>query len=535
MREACQICIRQEKHQGYWCERELLSIGEVQIRAGDFDGSLDSIRKSEYEYGRNMGLQDLAKALAATGQKERAFAVLNEIKLSGCENKSYLEDGVRLSWIEHLTSTGDLDAARTAVDRLAIPESRPAGLQRVAVGYFKKGDKQAAERHFQEAIAAATAITEEYDRAKALWEIADAQIAVGRTASAKSTIEGLAKAAGGFSDGWAKAAALREAAVRAVKLNDQQLSTRLFGQAVETRVTRNDRTADLNADNTVEMLASVAKAQADLGGINDAQKTAEVIRNSVSDPIDKRSCHGVLVDISIAQAKAGAFADAIATARSIEDHEGYTIGYGDPLSAIAQIQLEKGDRQAALATASQIQNGSSQAIAKLRIAIAYARDGDKAPAKKVARGIRLDSRHQLGRIAVIEFNYTKPDTWAYVYEPGFTMMSWQWADERAAEVGAAAMTLSLMLGEPPDVRYDVAFRDVLEQSIIRALARAHAANGNANGALTWADRVGSDKKAPENDFKATDAVECRVGALVGVAEGMLDKHDAVKAPKDKPN
>ncbi len=74
--EASEIVRKQGEEQHYWCERALLDIGKVQIQAGDFDGALQSIRSSSYEYGRNAGLVDLAEAIAASGQPERAFATL---------------------------------------------------------------------------------------------------------------------------------------------------------------------------------------------------------------------------------------------------------------------------------------------------------------------------------------------------------------------------------------------------------------------------------------------------------------------------
>ena len=38
LKEAAQIASRQDEEQGYWCERRLLRIAELQMRAGDFDG-----------------------------------------------------------------------------------------------------------------------------------------------------------------------------------------------------------------------------------------------------------------------------------------------------------------------------------------------------------------------------------------------------------------------------------------------------------------------------------------------------------------
>src|SRR6266478_8580397 len=76
LRDASEIALKQDGHQQYWSERVLLQIGDVQIRARDFDGALRSIRGSSYEYGRDAGLVQLAEALAGDGRWERALDVL---------------------------------------------------------------------------------------------------------------------------------------------------------------------------------------------------------------------------------------------------------------------------------------------------------------------------------------------------------------------------------------------------------------------------------------------------------------------------
>src|SRR5262245_2831435 len=55
LREACEIALKQDEEQQFWTERVLLHIGELQIRAGDYDGALKSIRGSAYPYGRDIG------------------------------------------------------------------------------------------------------------------------------------------------------------------------------------------------------------------------------------------------------------------------------------------------------------------------------------------------------------------------------------------------------------------------------------------------------------------------------------------------
>src|SRR5579872_2938467 len=52
LREASEIALKQGETERFWTEHVLLEIGEVQIRAGDFEGALRSICGSDYDYGR---------------------------------------------------------------------------------------------------------------------------------------------------------------------------------------------------------------------------------------------------------------------------------------------------------------------------------------------------------------------------------------------------------------------------------------------------------------------------------------------------
>jgi hypothetical protein len=66
--------------------------------------------------------------------------------------------------------------------------------------------------------------------------------------------------------------------------------------------------------------------------------------------------------------------------------------------------------------------------------------------------------------------------------------------------------------------------DLLEPEIVQAVARAHDATGDPAQALAWARKIGSDAKvASKDDFRAQWPVEQRIGALAGVAEGILDR------------
>src|SRR5262245_23211070 len=75
LREASELALKQGAEEHLWTDRVLLTIGELQARAGDYDGALRSIRGSGYPHGRQIGLLHLTQALALAGQKERALEV----------------------------------------------------------------------------------------------------------------------------------------------------------------------------------------------------------------------------------------------------------------------------------------------------------------------------------------------------------------------------------------------------------------------------------------------------------------------------
>jgi hypothetical protein len=94
----------------------------------------------------------------------------------------------------------------------------------------------------------------------------------------------------------------------------------------------------------------------------------------------------------------------------------------------------------------------------------------------------------------------------------------------AAQVAAEAMALWQALEGKREQPYAAMFKDVRPPEVMRALARAHAASGKASEALAWAKQIGSgDKANPSGDYSANWPMQQRISALVGVAEGILDR------------
>ena len=530
LREASRIACRQDAHQSYWCDRALLQVGSVQIRARDFEGALKTIEASKYEYGRHSALVDLASALARAGQRERALAVLRQIGTDHGWEQMWLDDRVRTAWLEHEISAGEHEKARETIEEMVTAESRAGGFSQLAKAYAKVGDAAAAERAFQLALAVSKSIPDDFARAKALGELADAQLTTGKS-QAKQTIRDLVEASGSMKDPLARVAALREAAVRTARMQERQGADRLFRQAIDAREAIQPP-VPCPEENRVGALEQIAKAQAGVGYFEDAVKTARMIIHSDKDfTVDGRR-EDAMCAIAVAQSKAGLFTDAVATALSVQYYHQYR---EEALLEIATVQLSRGDRKGATATAEQIPNPSMKAIALLKIATVCAKSGQGDCAKRIAGRIHVVGRHMLplpGQ-SPKEFDYRRPETWGCLYDlpPNYsTSLTRSMAVDKAQRLAGAAMTLAQSLGESHNTRYAEMFKDLPWPEVVRATARAHAMNGDAKEAQAWAAQIGSDEKLASPDDRqvtaqnldATSRVEQRIYALIGVAEGILD-------------
>jgi tetratricopeptide (TPR) repeat protein len=518
LREASEIALKQDQEQRYWTQRVLLHIGDLQIQAGDFEGALRSIRGSSYDYGRNAGLSQLAEALARQGQRERAFDTLRVLGSGHRWRQDYLEDEVQLRWIEWLIASGAIERAGKAVGELKSKRYRVKGLWNVAAAYARSGDADRATQEFTVAVSTAFDLKDERDRAWALLEIAEAQLSVGRTDQANTTIRRLLEPVES-KDPWVRFVALKEGAVLAAKAKDDDSAHALFRRAIDAQ-------SAVNEMNKTNALMNLAAAQAEVGYVRDALKTASMIPQA-------ESRYGeALFAIAVAQLRANDAEGAVRTGLSIKDYLQYR---DDALHAIVDHQIAKRDLKGALDSAQKPDNPSRKAAAILKVATAHARAGDRKSAADVAAQVELTPRSTLLRRAGKElFDYRLARTWGVRYDDtdSFTNASHHWSSERAAEVAAAAMTLAQALGQKPDESYAILFNNINTKEVIQALARAQAARGDAREALAWAKEIGRSSKAKSDDDDYPQAVERRIHALMGVAEGILERSRDL--PKTRP-
>jgi tetratricopeptide (TPR) repeat protein len=516
LREASETALKQGEHERYWVDLVLRDIGDVQIRADDLDGALRTFRGSGDSFVRETGLIHLAEALARDGKRERAFAVLRLLDPDNGYRQGELQDMVQLQWGEHLIASGQLVFANKAIALMKSNGYHVDGLRQLAVAYARSGNAEQATKRFVQAVNAAVLLKDEWDRAQCLWEIAHAQLVVGAADAAKTTIHRLAETVE-FKDPYVKVAALRESAVLSAKAKDKQTAYRLFRRAIESQKA-------VNTLNRIKVLEQIAEAQAGVGFLKDALTTALMIKHNVKDFTQDGEREQALCAIAVAQGEAGDAESAVRTALSIKHFTQYR---DDALNKIVEHYIVQQDMTAALTTTEKFDNPTRRATAILHVATVVARSGDRKTAADIAGRIHLNSRFGFLNIARRSgFDYRLPQTWGVCYEldGGFTMSSNSLSVQRATDVAGAAMGLFQALDQKPAQSYAVLFNEVADEQVARSLARVHAHWGDANEALAWAKQIGCDDRAGSKDnFHDAQAVERRIHALIGVAEGILDR------------
>ena len=233
--------------------------------------------------------------------------------------------------------------------------------------------------------------------------------------------------------------------------------------------------------------------------------------------------------IAIAQYKKG---DDAGANRTIESIQIYTQYQDDGYHELARLQMEKNDFRKAVVTAGRIRQSSKRAVALLSIAKAVPLAGDHHQAIKIATHIDLPCEGLFDPTDGTRFQFDVPRTWGLKFDSSHGMPSLWAAIERSAEVASAAMSLAILLHRPSNESRAVDF-DRFYPEVVVALAREQARSGDANDALNWAHKIGSDKIEMTEEGRLRDSwgVQRRLHALIGVAEGILDRLGVAPTPQ----
>jgi hypothetical protein len=347
----------------------------------------------------------------------------------------------------------------------------------------------------------------------ALSDIADAQLSVGAVDAAMTTTRELISQAE-QSETWKKLHWISLSAVLTAKAGDKPSAERLFARAIDACNQINPGNDALDSANKAGALSHIAVDQVSVSEFEGALRTASLISRNGSNGHSEPEHDLALYAISVAQTIGDDIPAALRTAKLIELYPQYR---NDALANIVAYEIRKSRYSSALSIAQEIDEVLYRAINMLKVAIAHAKAGDEKAAIEVAMKVSVRSKNDHPFSETLDdFDYRRPNTWIPPAHSGGSMSMMRHHEERCASIAANAMTLSQHLGCVPDKSYAVIFKDVYSDEVIRALTRAHAAFGDANVALAWAREVGT------NDGKSLRA-PVTIGALVGVAEGVLDK------------
>ncbi len=520
LRSASELVAEQNSVYEIWTLPLRHHVSRLQIRIGDFEGARKSALGTAGSHVRGGHHADFAEALAAAGKWQDALDLIGEppsyeeelTPHDEFEQEEY--DRVRLRCVEHLIATGDLNESTQAIPKIVLNTYRGEALRQLAVAYAKLGNHSKSARIFKLALSSSAKV-DGYEHAQALWRMAEAQHSLGLEDAAKATMKQLVDAADGLGD-W-KAEALSKAAVLAAQLNDRGASASLFERAIDAGLRLN------TYNNRARSIQLIATAQARMGQIEVAISTAKLIAHNDSDSQQDAFREEALLAVVKAQLTAGNPEGAERTAFAIS----YFLYYRDrALHAVVEHHLKKGAFAKSLETAGKVDNPMRRASAILKTATAYARKGDTEMAREVAARIELTSESSTpGAFDHAAFDFRQPATWVRNYvEEDAVIRQGSLAEQRVCELAASAMTLAQTLSISPKPNYAELFKDVPSNAAIRALAYSHAASGDAGEAMAWAEQVGSDEKALQSfDREAVNAVQKRFYALVGVAEGLIER------------
>ena len=276
------------------------------------------------------------------------------------------------------TAIGTLaDAYRTA-QRIDDVEHRARALKDIADAQLKAGN-------VTDALETAQKIDDAGGRARALRRIADAQLKAGNVTDALETAQEINKEAW-----WLRAWALRDIAYAQTKAGNRQAARQTLADALKT-------TQEIgNAKDRTQALRSIADAQAKAGNrqaarqtLVDALKTAQEIDEAGSRAQALRDIADAQATIADALAKAGNVAEALKTAQEIEHAQAHAW----TLRHIAVALAKAGNMTETLKIAQKIVHVENRIVALSDIAATLAETGKVTEALKIAQEMDQPGAH----------------------------------------------------------------------------------------------------------------------------------------------
>jgi hypothetical protein len=286
-------------------------------------------------------------------------------------------------------------------------------------------------------------------------------------------------------------------------MKENQNANRLFQDAIESA-------KRLDLEHQHRVLGYIVAARAKVGDITGAKMTAEMIGASVEASWRRDVALVSIVDSLLISEEPEQAAE---TARSIARE---SFQRSEAFSRIISHLVSKGSLAASLSLSREIADSSERARVLLKLALAHVSAGNPSKAIDIAAGIELPGPLDVSFRDCV-FNHRVPASWGICYIDGGTLSGHLWRAKQATEIAVDALRLAEALRLSFDEPYSKLF-DGFDGDVVRALAREHASSEKTLQAMEWVTCIGSS-----DGESSQEALHRRVCALLGAAEGILDK------------
>jgi RNA polymerase sigma factor (sigma-70 family) len=411
-----------------------------------------------------------------------------------------------------------LEQALQTAGKIEDLETRASVLAMIARAQARAGQKDAAGKTFAQAAQLARGIKEDYPRAQWFAWLARTQSEAGDFDAAFSTAATIQEPAEGDKQrsfknyawmwiaicqaeaGDIQAALTNANAIEEPEPDDDYPTPKSMALCEIAKVqARSGKVADglktagaiKNKLERCSCLAVIAVAQARAKDLPAAQKTLQEaldIANSIQPDPTSSSDHRAfaLIHVAGAQAALGDVEGAVKLALSLPTPERYQ---SSALYHIVEAQVNAGDFQGALRTAKAIQHNITQEYAIKEIALAQARAGDVKAALATIKEVKYVATRVEVLVAAARYQ------------------------AKAGDHKAASKTLQQAMQEMDRVE-DPPHTGGTKPALVREIAAAQAAAGDARAVLAWAEKLADPR--------------LKTVALLGLAEGLTARGNPVR-------
>jgi len=400
-----------------------------------------------------------------------------------------------------------------------------------------------------EDIAGILASIDSAEHYRILMEVSAAQTARGQHDSARDTLRLAADSALRITTSWLQAIALSDLALLASEMRAEDVKA-ILGGAQRAAAAEEDR----ERSSIAFALVGVTACMLEEAHYIDLLRRSSELLDSVRDPWKRDRALAVL---ALSHAIVGDDLSADRYARAIQSRNGRL----SALSGIAQVQLERGNAEGALATLESVgREGEATTIEAIRVLV---RAGQVEVAKEVARDRLSESRrlecyllmaadlagtgHRSAARRLVEeidyarwttprgsaFRHDDPKTWglpAKVVAPHAGSVA-QEQSEEGARLAAAAVTFQLCSGTCTDLRFEGA-QLMANASLLEGVTGALATHGDVDRAVSLIESLPNPVWAhahEDGEAHVRFAASLRLYMLLRVAEVVVMRQETASS------